>query len=213
MGRRVCRNKSSQCWANLWSMLTESYWEKHASFFSSSPWRGNTSKKKIINIYYKPHFPDKNTEVLNGWVTCQTFNNSVCVQVRPEPIQNYGTFLDHLLSQVSFKALKPSLSSSSQPLSKVLLSSSFHRWKNWDSERLSNMPRVSQQGNGPEKSQGFSPSTTCCGCSCCGCNTPTPPLSNVYYSVSSGKPTLDFPLPHQIHDAMVRVFSPSKALL
>ena len=38
----------------------------------------------------------------------------------------------------NFKALTPSLISSSQQRFKVILSSSFHRWRNWDSERLSN---------------------------------------------------------------------------
>lgn len=155
--------------------------KKNASF-SFSPWGQMLNEKKIMNIYRKPHFPDKNTGVLNGRVTCQTSNNSICVEVRLKPIQNYGTFLDHLLSQVSFKALEPSLTSSSQHLSKVRLSSSCHGWRNWDSERLSNMPRVSQQGNGPEKSQGFSPCAACrhsCCCCCC-CYMPSIPLSTAY---------------------------------
>lgn len=82
----------------------------------------NEKKKKIINIYCKPHFLEKNTEVLNGQVTlpnCQQFH--LCREARPKSVQNYGTFLDHLLSQISFKALKPYLTSSSQRLSKVLL--------------------------------------------------------------------------------------------
>lgn len=67
--------------------------------------------------------------------------------------KNRGTLLDHLLCQISWEALTPYLISALQ-LPKVLLSSSFHWWRNWDSERLSNMLRVSQQVHGTG-SQGF----------------------------------------------------------
>lgn len=112
----------------------------------------------------------KNIEVLNGWVTCQDPRTSA---VRS----------DHLLGWVSLEVLTPYLISSSQQLSKVLLSSLFHRGRNWDSERLSNLFRVSQQPHGTGKSQGFSLSATCCCYSCCYCNVPTILLPTVYHSM------------------------------
>ena len=90
-------------------------------------------------------------------MTCQRSNNFIYVDVRPGPIQNNGTLLDNLLCQGSFEALTPYPTSPSEQLSKVLLSSSFHRWRNWDSETLSNMLRVSQQTMVQGRARVFNP--------------------------------------------------------
>lgn len=141
----VCSSQNCQRWAHLCSLLASAMVKACLFFFLLSLWRANAKCEKDHKRLVKASFSTLNTEVLNGQVTCQRSNNFIYVEVRPGPIQNNGTLPDKLLCQVSFEALTPYPTSPSEQLSKVLLSSSFHRWRNWDSETLSNMLGVSQQ--------------------------------------------------------------------